>query len=272
MQRHAINQLLRGYETHLASAGRAQGTITLRRSHIRRLLDSCQVDSVEDISTAHIERWFSRQPWGPAARASARASVSDFFRWTTRAGIIADNPAAALAAVNRPRGVPTPIPDALVIDTLRAAPEDIQLAIEIMAYCGLRRAEVARLRASDVQPVGQGWILRVAGKGGHTRNLPCPSGLARRISRRSGYLFPGAIEGHISPAWLGKRVNAALPAGWTCHKLRHRFATVAYGAERDLRAVQELLGHASVATTQIYTAVDTSHLASSAAAAWRLSA
>ena len=59
----------------------------------------------------------------------------------------------------------------------------------------------------------------------------------------------------MTPAHIGKLVSAALPDGWTCHKLRHRCATVAYHATRDLRAVQELLGHAKPETTARYTQV-----------------
>lgn len=58
-----------------------------------------------------------------------------------------------------------------------------------------------------------------------------------------------------APAHVGKLISRTLPAGWTTHTLRHRFASQAYAVDRDIRAVQELLGHASVVTTQIYTAI-----------------
>jgi site-specific recombinase XerD len=68
-------------------------------------------------------------------------------------------------------------------------------------------------------------------------------------------VFPGQVNGHLTSGYVSKLVSDALPPGWTAHTLRHRFASVAYSADRDIRAVQELLGHASVATTQIYTAI-----------------
>lgn len=71
-----------------------------------------------------------------------------------------------------------------------------------------------------------------------------------------GYLFPGTDDGHLSPRWVGKLMARALPDHWTAHTLRHRFATRAYRGSRNLRAVQLLLGHSSVATTERYTAVD----------------
>lgn len=263
------SDIIRGYVLHLTSGGRSRGTISLRRSHVVRALEWVGIE-LSDVTTADLEGWLAGQDWGAAARASARASLRSFFGWAVREGHCYHNPASDLLPIARPRAVPRPIPDALVMDSIRGSTSDIQLAIEVMACCGLRRAEVARLRGSDAMPVGQGWVIRVTGKGGNVRTVPAPVGLARRIAEHSGYVFPGGDNGHISPGWLGKRVNRALPPGWTAHKLRHRFATVAYSAERDLRAVQELLGHASPATTQVYAAVAADHLNHAAAAAWRI--
>jgi integrase/recombinase XerC len=87
------------------------------------------------------------------------------------------------------------------------------------------------------------WLL---GAAGHTPHLPA-----------AGWLFPAwPAGGHLTAHYVGKLVAAALPAGWSMHKLRHRFATRAYRASGNLRAVQTLLGHSSVATTERYAAVD----------------
>ena len=89
------------------------------------------------------------------------------------------------------------------------------------------------------------------------RVIPITNALAHEILAADGFLFPGQIDGHLSAAYVSKLISRALPEGWTAHTLRHRFASRAYvGAGKDIRAVQELLGHASVATTQIYTAVE----------------
>ena len=118
--------------------------------------------------------------------------------------------------------------------------------------------------------------LLVRGKGGHHRLVPLhPRLLAElhaervlRIEGRSGtgwtgpyvhpegYLFPSALTPDpLTAKWVGRIAQRVLPAGWTLHTLRHRFATQAYGAQRDLRAVQELLGHAKPETTARYAAV-----------------
>ena len=78
--------------------------------------------------------------------------------------------------------------------------------------------------------------------------------------------------GHLAPATVGIMVARELPGDWTCHTLRHRFASVAYRQDRDIRAVQELLGHTSVTTTQIYTAVPDGAKRRAAAAAYIVAA
>jgi site-specific recombinase XerD len=76
------------------------------------------------------------------------------------------------------------------------------------------------------------------------------------IGAADGWLFPSRQGGHLSPNMVGTLISNALPDHWTAHTLRHRFATRAYRGTPTLRAVQTLLGHESVATTERYTAVD----------------
>ena len=164
------------------------------------------------------------------------------------------------------------MPDAYIADALADPNIDRRaaLAIELMSTCGLRRAECARVRGRDVEAVGQGWQLRIVGKGGHVRVVPLPPTLALRLRCTPGWVFPGYVDGHISPAWLGKLVGRVLVEGYTPHKLRHRFGTVVYDQSHDLRAVQELLGHASLATTQVYVASSSAARRAAAMTAWKL--
>jgi site-specific recombinase XerD len=73
--------------------------------------------------------------------------------------------------------------------------------------------------------------------------------------RAGGYVFPGQIDGHLSPDAVGRLVSRLMPRRWSMHKLRHRYATRGFNGTHNLLAVRDALGHASVATTQIYTAV-----------------
>lgn len=127
----------------------------------------------------------------------------------------------------------------------------------LAAEAGCRRAEIAAARREDLEIGVKGACLRIVGKGSHARMVPISDSLARLIADRpAGWLFPSTVAGqHLAPAYVGQLMSALLPGDWTAHTLRHRFATAAYAVDHDLRAVQELLGHASVATTQVYTAV-----------------
>ncbi|WP_336622215.1 tyrosine-type recombinase/integrase [Mycobacterium marseillense] len=130
------------------------------------------------------------------------------------------------------------------------------MMLRLAAEAGLRRAEIARVHRRDLTRGPAGAALLVHGKGGKLRVVPLGDDLAAAIVGASGYLFPGDEDGHLSPRWVGKLMAGALPDHWTAHTLRHRFATRAYRGSRNLRAVQTLLGHSSVATTERYTAVD----------------
>ncbi|NLA65716.1 MAG: tyrosine-type recombinase/integrase, partial [Leucobacter sp.] len=122
---------------------------------------------------------------------------------------------------------------------------------------GLRRAEIAVVHTADLIPASDGFSLRVHGKGGKTRIVPLSDQLAYHLARHpDGYLFPGDIDGHLSPRRVAQLARMVLPAEWTLHKLRHMFATRAYAVSHDLVSVQELLGHVSIATTRAYVAKD----------------
>jgi integrase/recombinase XerC len=129
--------------------------------------------------------------------------------------------------------------------------------VMLAAQAGLRCVEVSRVHTDDIVQDFEGWSLHVLGKGGRRRVVPLTRRLALELrALPRGYAFPGKIDGHLSAAYVSKLVSRALPDGVTAHMLRHRFASRAYvGAGRDIRAVQELLGHSSVATTQVYTKV-----------------
>jgi integrase/recombinase XerC len=147
------------------------------------------------------------------------------------------------------------------------------LAVVTLLYgCGLRISEALSLTGADL-PLPQ--VLRISGKGGKDRLVPVlPVAQAavaqyRQLcpwpARRDGPLFVGVRGGPLSPRAIQKAMETArarlgLPASATPHALRHSFATHLLAAGGDLRAIQELLGHASLSTTQAYTAVDTRHL------------
>ena len=125
--------------------------------------------------------------------------------------------------------------------------------VHLAARAGLRRGEIARVQRDDVTRDLVGWSLLVHGKGGRERLVPLVGDLAVMLRERpDGFIFPGDDGGHLSAPRVGELVSEVLPSGWTCHTLRHYFATNAYRATHDLLVVQRLLGHAKPETTAGY--------------------
>ncbi|WP_231992692.1 tyrosine-type recombinase/integrase [Mycobacterium sp. 1164985.4] len=192
-----------------------------------------------------------------------------FFGWAHRAGHLSTNPAAGLPVMRAAAPSPRPAPDAVWIAAIAAAGPRVRLMLRLAAEAGLRRAEIARVHRRDLTRGPTGAALLVNGKGSKRRTVPVGDDLAAAIAGdgADGYLFPGADDGHPSPRYVGDLMADALPDHWTAHTLRHRFATRAYRGSRNLRAVQTLLGHSSVATTERYTAVDDDEIRAAAMAA-----
>lgn len=195
--------------------------------------------------------------WSPSTAHNVRSTFRVFFRMLCDLGHRRGNPAHTLPSIKIPRAMPRPCPDQAVRQAYATVTDPrVLLAIRIATESGMRRAEIARLRPSQVggRP-GAHW-LHVTGKGGHQRAVPISDELAAAIlDVTTEYVFPVHDGGPMTARHLGKLIARALPGEWTAHSLRHRFASRAYEVERDLRAVQELLGHTSPVTTAIYTKV-----------------
>jgi integrase/recombinase XerC len=192
-----------------------------------------------------------------------------------------DNPAARLRGPRIARGLPRPVtPDEAetLADTVEACATEPWIgardrAVLLLMYgAGLRIAEALSLTGGDL-PLSE--TLRVTGKGGKQRIVPLVPAVRAAVEDyaaacpwpldRAGPLFRGAKggplrQGMVQQATARARRSLGLPASATPHALRHSFATHLLGAGADLRSLQELLGHASLGSTQIYTQVDAATL------------
>lgn len=250
-----------GYVSSLQASGKSPLTVDQYLVRLR-MLAGLSPDPWR-ITTGQLEQWLSNPDWAQQTKRTSANSVRSFYRWATRAGHLEVSPAAELGTIRVPRSLPRPAPEAAMREALAAGDDRTRLAVMFGAYAGLRRAEIARLRVDDITDTA----VRVLGKGGHQRIVPVdPDGplagewraeMARR--RRTGqdtaWVFPSRHGGPLTAAHLGRLVRAVLPPGYTGHQLRHRFATRAYAADRDLQAVQQLLGHAKPETTAVYAQV-----------------
>lgn len=260
------DNLIKGYRQHQLAAGRPNTTIATRLSHIARIARALDTPPAA-VTGNTLQAWFSTQTqWSIETRRGYRNSARSFFGWAHEDARIAANPATALPHIPAPVPLPKPAPDRIWKEALIAADARTTVMLHLACGAGMRRAEVAQVHTNDLIESFDGYQLIVHGKGNKKRVIPITDEIAAMIQRGAaghtpgssptGWLFPGNDNGHLSPRWVGTLCAKVMPEVWTMHKLRHRFATRAYRATRNIRAVQRLLGHASVATTQIYTAVD----------------
>ena len=226
-----------------------------------------------------------RRSSGAGARTLGRglAGVRSLLRFLERKGLVNAAGAAALRAPKQPKSLPKPLTAA---DAKRVVSAEGQLAEEpwiaarnaavltLLYGSGLRISEALGLAASELSSESD-TVLRITGKGGKTRLVPVlPVAIAAVAEYRRlcpyhlepiDLLFRGARGGPLNPAIIQREMQKMrsalnLPETATPHALRHSFATHLLGRGGDLRAIQELLGHASLSTTQIYTGVDTTRL------------
>lgn len=247
--------------------GWASTTIGTRRDHLRVVARRIGVGpwSVEPLQ---LVAWFNRQRWSTETRRGHRATLRSFYGWAASTGRVVESPALSLPRVRPAPPRPRPTPDAVYVRALATATPRERLMVRLGAEIGLRRAEVAQVHSGDLFADLDGWSLVVHGKGGKQRTLPLPPLLAAELrSLPAGWAFPGDVGGHLSPRWVGTLVSRLMPAPWTMHTLRHRFADRTHQVEHDLVIVQELLGHASIVTTRAYVPVRRDRLRSTVEAA-----
>lgn len=239
----------------LRAAGRAETTIATRADHVRRLGRGIGCGPWE-VDGHRLLAWAAAQSWALETRRSVRASLRGFYGWAVAAGHVDTNVALVLPVVKAGAPNPRPTPEAVYRQALALATPRERLILRLAAQLGMRRGEIAVAHSEDLMDDLLGWSLLVHGKGGRERIVPMPTPLALELRALGpGWFFPGDDHGHLSPRWVGKLASRLLPGAWTIHTLRHRFATLAHEHERDLLVVRDLLGHASVSTTQRYTKV-----------------
>ncbi|CQD21572.1 phage integrase [Mycolicibacterium conceptionense] len=260
--------LLDCYRDELKAAHRTPQTIATRLSHVTTFARWVNV-APADVTRTHLIEYIGRPDRAATTAHGIRASLRDFYAFAIARDACPCDPASDLPAIRQARSRPRPCPDDVArIALTRATDKRVRLAVRVLIETGLRRAEMTRLRPADVIGSAGGWALHVSGKGGDERIVPISDELAGELrDLPSEFVFESARGGPVTPRHLGRLVGAVLPDAWTTHTLRHRFATQAYRATSDLRAVQELLGHSSPTTTAIYTAVADDAMRRAAAAA-----
>jgi integrase/recombinase XerC len=241
---------------------------------------------LQALRAADIRAWLTYEAGagaGSATRARRLSAVRSFFRFLARRHGV-DNPALKLVVTpRRRRSLPkalTPLQARAVVEEIgqtseTAAIQARDIALFTLLYgCGLRIGEALALNVRDAPLPGSSAMLRVVGKGSKERIVPILPAVREAIAAWVGLhpapepdspLFLGARGKRLDPGVAQKVLRAfrrrrGLPEDATPHALRHSFATHLLAGGADLRSIQDLLGHASLSTTQRYTAVDEGQL------------
>ncbi|WP_158810816.1 tyrosine recombinase XerC [Beijerinckia sp. L45] len=244
--------------------------------------------TIDALTTGDVRAFMARRRQADVGNRSLLrqlAGVRSFARFAEREGLAKTMALGSVRAPKLPRTLPKPLSPNLACDVVsgegfvgddRAAwilARDTAV-LALLYGAGLRISEALAIRRIDA-PVGDLDVLTVVGKGQKTRQLPVIAPIRHAIERYialcpfplapAGPLFIGLRKGPLSPRLIQlavERLRGALglPDSATPHALRHSFATHLLSRGGDLRTIQELLGHASLSTTQIYTAVDSARL------------
>jgi integrase/recombinase XerC len=238
----------------------APDTVRNYASALRRAHDALPA-GLPLATTSELQAWISTFR-APSTRRTYRAAIRGFTRWAVRLGEIDFDAGADLSRVRVPRGVPKPTTDEQTRIIVTQAEEPVRLWSILMAYAGLRCCEVALL---DRDHVNEQWI-EVTGKGGHQRIVPThPLIWAAVCDLPHGLIAEGATRQRISKRCAKEYHRLGLHLV-TAHRLRHWAGTQWLAATRDLRLVQQLMGHASPSTTAGYTLVATEAMQAAVAA------
>lgn len=247
--------MLDEYRNHLLSSGRAQGTVARRLLYIEHL---ARHHDLLTVTTKDLEAILAKRRHTHAAetRKAMRSSYLVFYRWAHAQGLIPTDPAAALQPIHIPVTIPRLAPDDVLQYALITASLPETAMILLARFGCLRLTELSTLHMRHREHDA----LRITGKGERQRLIYLNSELLQvllDLEREVGpdsYYFPGRWGGSMHPMSVGKIITRI--TGCNPHSLRHAGATAAYNATGNLRAVQDMLGHSSMATTQRYLHLD----------------
>lgn len=241
------------YLRESALRGHRPATITLKRKVLGNLKST--VGPLLDATDQQLIDWYSTHARkAQPTLCSYGACVRSFYKWALSRDIIARDPSRSLPVPRPPARHPRPMPLADLAESLGQAPDDrLRAWLTLGAFAGLRAGEIARLRRDDVIDRQSPALIQVRnGKGGRDRTIVVPSIV---IDALTPYLFLRGPLFDVAPATVTMYMRAffkSLGMPYTCHSLRHTFATGLLRASGDLRMVQKQCGHASPVTTAGY--------------------
>ena len=276
------------YLAHLRTERRlSPHTEAAYRRDLDALAAYCEAEAIagwKQLDNFHVRAFAAREHrdgLGPRSVQRRLSALRGFFNYLIREKVVAANPAADIRAPKAAKRLPKTLDVDQVASLLERKPASDPLArrdlamLELFYSSGLRLAELAGLDVADLDLADR--TVRVLGKGSKTRVLPVGGKAVAAIHAwlgdrqplvkgATGALFVGKSGRRLGARAIQRRIGRwAAASGLNVpvhpHLLRHSFATHLLESSRDLRGVQELLGHADISTTQVYTHLDFQHLA-----------
>lgn len=249
--------------TYARRRGLSEGTIKNRRLALRRLEKYLPCLAV-GATRAHLDAWAQQRPkdgnkgegLSDGAWRNELVQVREFYQWLIQQDIRTDDPTSRIPVPRLARRYPRPMSDKVIRTALDSCSTEDAVIIALARFAGLRACEIARLSWSDVDLEERQVFVR-KGKGGHQREIPVSATLMDYLTalpHRSGPVVRrlDGRTGHCTDNTISRRGSDLLPEGETLHKIRHSFGTATYQQSKDLRTVQDLLGHSSPSTTALY--------------------
>src|SRR4051812_40404410 len=283
---------LRAFDSYLKTRGMAEKTRVAYGTDASQLAEwaAAQGLSPFDLTPRMLRRYagvISERGLSKSSVARKIASIRAFYRHLVQRGLLEANPADLVATPRKDQYLPRVLKPAETVDVLEAIPGSTPLELrdralfEVAYGCGLRAEELVNLDLTDLDPDAE--EIRVTGKGSKTRIVPAGepawkaielypdrarsklANAARDARRAEPSLFLSKSGRRLSTSDVRRRLRVATQhagtgPGVTPHTLRHSYATHLLEGGADLRAIQELLGHASISTTQTYTRIESSRL------------
>lgn len=255
-----IEVVLDGFRVAQERRGLLLSTIEAREVQLRCWAAWLTPGTVVEATTADVEEFLDSRRLSAKTRYGWLSSLHAFYEWAQRLEPAIPDPTAGIDRPRLRQGLPRPIAESDLVRALAAGSPTHRAAVMLGAYSGLRCAEIAWLERDWLDEERE--VIRVFGKAGKVRVVDLHPLVAEALIvmglPRAGRVFHRSSGGPFSPEQLSRWMNAYLHSigvASTMHQLRHWFATEAYRATKDLRAVQELLGHSTPTVTAVYTKV-----------------
>ena len=282
----SLDDWIRRFTDHLAQRNLSRHTASNYARDLSSLAEWCAKQGVNDwaqLDVHHVRAFVSqrhRQGLAPKSLQRLLASIRAFYKFLEGEGAARKNPAVGVRGPKVPKRLPDTMDADQMASLLQIEGDDPDVIrdralMELLYSSGLRLAEIIGIRLHDLD-LGEG-LVTVTGKGNKTRIVPVGSHARKAVQDwlkvrgelakpDDETLFVGPRGGPLSPRTVQARlkqwgIKRGVAQGVHPHLFRHSFASHVLESSGDLRAVQELLGHANISTTQIYTHLDFQHLA-----------